>query len=166
MARSEWNETPTQPRVRKSSRRHGLRMSAGMASATTTMNGLRMEGLNGRVHLDISGDSAQHLGGGTQSEREEQEDGRPTTRAAVKTREIEGRRGQGQTNGRGKVVGEKGTMRRPTGPRQPQGAASAPPHPPSFFDVCFFGFEIRFLVGKLSRFTNRRGEVAGYPLHD
>ena len=40
-----------QPTVRKSNRRHGLGMSAGMASATTTTNGLGMEGLNGRVHL-------------------------------------------------------------------------------------------------------------------
>ena len=130
VASSEWNEAPAQPRVRGSSRRHSLGVSAGMASATTTTNGLRMEGRNGRVHLDISGDPAQHLGSGTRSEREEQEDERPTTRAAAKTREIEGRRGQGRTNGRGTVVGEKGTMRRPTGPRQPQGAASAPPHPP------------------------------------
>ena len=75
--------------------------------------------------------NAPRLGGGTQSEREKQEDERPTTRAAAKTREIEGPRGQGQTNGRGKVVGEKGTTRRPTGPRQ--GAAlcrDTPPPPP------------------------------------
>ena len=130
VASSEWNEAPAQPRVRRCSRRHSLGVSAGMASATTAANGLRMEGRNGRVHLDISGDPAQHLGSGTRSEREEQEDERPTTRAAAKTRKIEGRRGQGRTNGRGTVVGEKGTMRRPTGPRQPQGAASAPSHPP------------------------------------
>jgi len=62
MARSVRDETSVQPRVRESNHRHSLGKSAGMASTTTATNDLR-------GYLDVSGDSAQHVGGRTRSEQ-------------------------------------------------------------------------------------------------
>ena len=92
MASSDEDETTAQLEVRRSSRRHDLGVSGGMASATTTMNGLRMEGRNERVHLDISVDPAQHLGSGTRSEREEHED--ELQRRHARSRDKEDKDGQ------------------------------------------------------------------------
>ena len=53
--------------------------------------------------------------GEAQREHEEEEEEGLTTRAAVRTHEVKGQRGQGQTDNRGKVVGERGTKGRPMG---------------------------------------------------
>ena len=130
MARSVRDGTPVRPRARGNNRRHGSGKSAGVATTTTATNDLRVEGLNEGRDLSVCGKSARHVEGEARSEREELEDEGPTTRAAARAREVEGRRVRGQTEDSGKVVGKRGIEGRPTGPRQPQGAVSVPSHTP------------------------------------
>ena len=130
MARSVRDGTLVRPRARGNNRRHGSGKSAGVAATTTATNDLRVDGANEEGCPSVRGKSAQHVGGEAGRGREEQEDEGPTTRAAARTREVEGRRGRGQTDDRGKVAGERGTKGRPTGLRQPQGAVSVPSHTP------------------------------------
>ena len=129
MARSGSDVAPAQSGVRESNRRHGPSTRAGMASEVAATNGLRMEGPNVRMHSDKSRGLAQCLGSGARSEHEEREDEGPAARAATRIREIARQRGQGRTDGLGKVTGGKGTKGRHTRPEQLQGAVSAPPHP-------------------------------------
>ena len=104
--------------------------SAGATATINAADDLRVEGLNDRRDLSECGNPARQTEGEARSEREELEDAGPTTRAAARAREVEGRTLRGQTGNVGKVVGKRRTGSRPKGPRQPQGAVSVPSHTP------------------------------------
>ena len=127
---SEPDDVTVPPKVRRGGRWYGLGTDAGL-SLTDPHSKRPSQQCTQHADSEMRGGLAQNADRGSQNEQGKQVGGRPTSGAAANAQGARKQNRQRQLDGRRLGVGETGTTRRPsTGPRQPRGAASTPPHPP------------------------------------